>query len=128
MDHGNGDGPTKVAVARALLLLGVAVPAVVLVLLFAASELVGVSFGDVIFALTIVAVVVWLGMTGWGRRADAASPMGAFLWGSDERYGEEMADGGGALPPMKVTLYLVMTGTIVLGWIVLIVVFLPRYS
>lgn len=114
------DRPRSRVFAR-LLVLG-AVPAVVLAGLYAGSTLVGFEFGNTVFGLTVVVVLAWIVMTGSesGGLRRAAASRGGSLFGMDERYAEEVAEGRIRRYSDPGLVLVVLLATVVLGWLVLI--------
>lgn len=114
------DRPRSRVFAR-LLVLG-AVPAVVLDGLYAGSALVGFEFGNTVFGLTVVVVLAWIVMTGSesGGLRRAAASRGGSLFGMDERYAEEVAEGRIRRYSDPGLVLVVLLATVVLGWLVLI--------
>lgn len=103
-------------------LVFVVVPAIVLAGLYAGSAVAGLEFGNVVFGLTVVVVVTWVVLTGsggGGLRWAAASREGN-LFGMDEAYAEEMADGRLREYADPGIVLLVALATVVLGWLWLI--------
>lgn len=103
-----------------LAVFGVAIPVVVLAGLYLASTMIGVAFGDVVFGLTILVVVVWVVVAGWGRRMDAARPSGELFRNAASDYGSEVSRGRFARFASPARLLVTLTGTVILGWVVVI--------
>lgn len=78
-------------------------------------------FGNVVFALTGATVLAWLLFAGWGRRMDAARPTGELFRSSATDYGREQARGTYARVPLPARVLFVLTGTVLLGWVALLV-------
>lgn len=120
-DASRGEGDARRgALVRTVLLLGIGLPLVLLGGLYVGADLVGIVFGDLVFALSIVAVVAWLAFVGRGRRMDATRPTGELFRRSATVYGEEVARGTFPRLPLPARLLFVLTGTAVLGWVVLL--------
>lgn len=105
---------------HAILLFGGAIPVVVLGLLYGGSRIVGIDFGRVVFGLTGLTTLAWLLFAGWGRRMDAARPSGELGRNSATDYGKEVSQGRFVQIPLPVRLVFVLTGTVLLGWLVVI--------
>lgn len=106
--------------AKAGLVFGLAVPTVLLVSLHYASRAAGIEFGNVVFALTALATLAWFLFAGWGRRMDAARPTGELFRSSATQYAEEISTLEYDSLPMPARLLVILTGTVVLGWAVLL--------
>lgn len=104
----------------AALIFGVFVPVVILGLLYGGSRIVNIDFGTIVFGLTALTTVAWLLFAGWGRRMDAARPSGELFRNSATDYGKEVSRGRYAQLPLPARLLFVLTGTVVLGWLVVI--------
>lgn len=107
---------------RAVALFGIAAPLLVLVALYGASRLVvAVAFGDLLFGVTILTAATWLLFAGSGRRLDAARPESELARNSASDYGSELSRGSYAALSRSGGVLVVLTGTVVLGWIAVIV-------
>lgn len=109
-----------IAIARAVVVFGIGIPAVLLAVLYGGSQAAGIDFGNVVFVLSGVTVLAWVVFAGWGRRMDAARPGGELLRLSATDYGKEVARGTYAHLPEPARLLVVLTGAVVLGWILLL--------
>lgn len=105
---------------KAVLLFGLGIPLVVLAGLYGGGWIAGFEFGDIIFALSAVTAVAWVVFAGWGRRMDAARPSGELFRLSSTDYGEEVAAGTYTRLPLPARVLFVLTGTVILGWIILL--------
>lgn len=104
------------------LLFGLALPFLALGGLYLGSLAAGVVFGNVIFVLTIVMGVLWFVAVGWGRRTVAANPINEVLFGSGSRFaGERGADADDSGLPFGTRVLVVLTGTVLWGWLFLLV-------
>jgi len=102
----------------ATLIFGVAIPVVVLGVLYAGSRFINIDFGSVIFWLTALTTLAWLLFAGWGRRMDAARPSGELFRNSATDYGKEVSQGSFVQIPLPARLVFILTGTVVIGWLV----------
>lgn len=106
---------------KAVVVFGVVIPLALLAGLYYGSRAAGFEFGNVVFGLTGATTLAWLLFAGWGRRMDAARPTGELLRSSATDYGKEVARGTYARLPLPARALVVLTGTVVLGWVVLLV-------
>lgn len=104
------------------LLFGLALPFLALGGLYLGSLAAGVVFGNVIFVLTIVMGALWFLAVGWGRRMVAAAPINEVLFGSGSRFSREQgADADDSRLPFGTRVLVVLTGTVLWGWLFLLV-------
>lgn len=107
-------------VLRAGLVFGAAIPVVVVGLLYGVSRVASVEFGTVVFGLTGLTALAWLLFAGSGRRMDAARPTGELFRQSATDGGADVSRGRYAQIPLPARILFVLTGTVVLGWLVLV--------
>lgn len=107
--------------ARPVLLFGVGVPLLAIAALYAVASAVDVAFGDLLFGLTVVAALAWTLVGVSGRRLDAARPSGELHRGSASDYGREQSAGSYARLTAPFRLLVVLSGTVVLGWLWVVV-------
>lgn len=79
-----------------------------------------IPFGTVILGMTALTTLAWFVFAGWGRRMDAARPSGELFRNSATDYGKEVSEGTYEQLPLPTRLLLVLTGTVILGWAVVI--------
>lgn len=116
----SGGMPSRsLRIVRAVAVFGVVLPVVVLGVLYLGVRALGLVFGDVVFALTILTMGAWVIFAGWGRRMDAARPSGELFRSSATDYGSEVSRGRFAHIPLPARLVVLLTGTVALGWIVI---------
>ena len=100
-----------------------AVPTVLLVVLYATSVQIGVAFGDLVFALTGLTGVGWFLVTRSENESLAAAgttKLGA-LAGWDELYARESASRSPRPYGSPGIVVLTLTATVILGWLVVAV-------
>lgn len=106
---------------RPVFLFGAAVPILAIAGLSAVASVVDVAFGDLLFGLTVVAALAWTLVGVSGRRLDAARPSGELHRGSASDYGREQSEGSYARLTAPFRLLVVLSGTVVLGWLWVVV-------
>lgn len=107
----------------AIALFGVVFPIVTLGLLYGFSWVAGVNFGNLIFGLSIVTAGVWIFVGVLGGRLDAARSSGELFRLSATTDGTEVSSDDGPGFPLPARVLIVLTGTVVFGWIILLTVF-----
>ena len=105
------------------LTFGVVVPLSVLGGLYGVSVLTGVAFGDFVFGLTAAVAVGVLLFSGVGRRLDAARPKSELFRKSATAHVREQSATGADGRSVPTRFVLVVAGTVVLGWLVVIAFF-----
>jgi hypothetical protein len=108
------------ALGKAVLVFGLGIPLLVLAGIYGGSQIANVQFGNIIFALSVVTAVAWVVFAGWGRRMDAARPSGELFRLSSTDYGKDVAAGTYTRLPLPARVLFVLTGTVILGWIILL--------
>ena len=105
-----------------VLRFGLALPFLALGVLYLGSVALGVVFGNVIFVLTIVMGGLWFVAVGWGRQTMAANPINEVLFGSGSRFTRERADDSNDPGlPVGTRILVVLTATVLWGWLFLVV-------
>ncbi len=117
------DRPHSSRLVRAVAVFGVGIPLVVLTVLYAGSRAADLEFGNVVFVLTGLTAVAWFVFAGWGRRMDAARPASELFRFSATTYAKDVSEGTYARLPLPTRLLFVLTGAVVLGWVVLLATF-----
>jgi len=103
-------------------LFGLVVPGVCLAALYVGAEAVGLVFGNVIFALTILVSGVWILVAGWGRQMRAASPLNEYLFRSGSRFAtDDNSDAVESRASLQTRVLVVLTGIVLWGWLLLLV-------
>ncbi|AEN06584.1 hypothetical protein [Halolamina sp.] len=108
-------------IAVSATIYGVVLPLIVLGVLFIASQVTNIEFGNIVFAFTAFTVVSLFAAMGWGRRMDAARPTGELFRNSATDYGREVSDGTFTQLPLPARALFILTGTTILGWVGLLV-------
>lgn len=113
--------PSNRELLSEVLLFGLALPLVALGVLYLGSVALDVVFGNVIFVLTIVMGGFWFVAAGWGRRMVAANPINEVLFGSGSRFTRDRGtDADDAGLPFGTRVLVVLTGTVLWGWLILV--------
>lgn len=108
--------PLPGPLGRPVVRYGLVYPVPTLVVLFLASSLVGVNYGDLVFLLSLPVAVLWLAVGLGGRRLAAALPTFELLFGTASAYGEDAPEGGAEFTRgAAVIVYL--TGVVIIGWV-----------
>lgn len=103
-------------------LLGLGIPVIIITGLYIGSRAVNVHFGDVMFGFTGLTILAWIAFAGWGRRMDAARPTGELFRNSATIYAKEVSNGTFAYFPLPTRLMLILSGTVLWGWIAVVAV------
>lgn len=104
-------------------LFGVVFPVLTLGVLYGFSWVAGVNFGNLIFGLSIVTAGVWIFVGVLGGRLDVARSSGELFRFSGTTYGSEISADEEPGFPLPARVLIVLTGTVVLGWAILLTVF-----
>lgn len=109
-------------IPRDVPLFGILVPALCLGIIFVGSEVVGLTFGNIIFGLTVLMAVPWIIVAGWGRQLRAASPMNELLFRSGSRFAQDgRTDAVEYQLPLLSRILVVFTGIVLWGWVIVLI-------
>lgn len=108
---------------RALAIFGVGIPFIIISAFYAGSRVTSIEFGTVLFVFTGVTALAWVAFMGGGRRMDAARPSGELSRQSATTYGKEVSQGIYSHLPLPTQVLFVLTGTVVLGWVLFLATF-----
>lgn len=108
---------------RAVAVFGIGIPFIVITAFYAGSHVTNIEFGTVLFVFTGVTALAWVAFMGGGRRMDAARPSGELSRQSATTYATEVSQGTHAHLPLPTQVLFVLTGTVILGWILFLATF-----
>lgn len=98
----------------------VVLPGVLLLVLFAISLVLDISFGTLVIILTGVTLVGLLSGSGWGQRSAAASRTGVLFQRADQAYVADVSEGRTFDIPVFTRGIIVSTAATAIGWLLLI--------